>query len=365
MGTTRDPLQTAGALVPETAARTTGPGAGSPGWRNPSLAALHLVRDQYRRQVRKTPQTRMVPGSLLVDDRVLRFAVSDNEAAHGPDGAGSPPIWAVNLHGYFAGGGMYWRESARLAQCLGWRVVNPSLPGFGGSDPLPWGELSMPALAEQVELVARHVGCGPLVLLGHSMGGAVAVQYADDHPDQTLGIVYRDGVATPEWQERDGLLAALVATVAPDLAPLADMAAAIVLDAPDLFIGRLYSTLRSMIPEIRLNMRTMARTLPVGSMLLTVDLRDEVRRLAESGLPLLTEWGCFDRMATAATATEFAELSGSTVQWVPGGHSWMLARPQGQADLLTHLASGRRFVGEVEGRWRRLTETPGSLRAIV
>ena len=76
--------------------------------------------------------------------------MSDNVDAHGPDGPGSPPIWAVNIHGYFAGGGMYWRESARLAEQLGWRVINPSLPGFGGSDPLDWQDVSMESLAEQV-----------------------------------------------------------------------------------------------------------------------------------------------------------------------------------------------------------------------
>ena len=42
----------------------------------------------------------------------------------------------MSLHGYFAGGSMYARESELLAARFGWRVVNPSLPGFGGSDPL-------------------------------------------------------------------------------------------------------------------------------------------------------------------------------------------------------------------------------------
>ena len=80
---------------------------------------LGVVRDQYERKIRKSPTIRMVPSSMLVEGRRLRFAVSDNVDAHGPDGPGSPPIWAVNIHGYFAGGGMYWRESARLATRLG------------------------------------------------------------------------------------------------------------------------------------------------------------------------------------------------------------------------------------------------------
>lgn len=301
----------------------------------------------------------MVPGTLRVGDRRVRFAVSDNDDAHGPDGPGSPPVWAVSLHGYFAGGSMYWRESARLAQRTGWRVVNPSLPGFGGSDPLPWNEVAMSTLAEQVALVLRHVGAGPAVILGHSMGGAVAVEHAHRRPEEVLGLVYRDGVATPAWKQRHGLIPAVVGALGSDAAPFVDMLAAAVLDTPDLLIGRMTSTVRSVLPDIRHNLRTMGRALPVGSMLMTVDLRPEVRSLAALGMPMLELWGCFDRVATEAAALEFARCARIGVTWVPGGHSWMLARPQGQADVLTHLEAGRRFVDEVETRWRWLASGNG------
>ena len=42
--------------------------------------------------------------------------------------------------------------------------------------------------------------------------------------------------------------------------------------------------------------------------------------------------------------------------WVPGGHSWMLARPQGQADILTHGARGREFMEHVDDRRRQLAD---------
>ncbi|MDA8356415.1 MAG: alpha/beta hydrolase [Actinomycetota bacterium] len=290
--------------------------------------------------------------------------MSDNEGAHGPDGPGTPPIWAVNIHGYFAGGGMYWRESARLAQALGWRIVNPSLPGFGGSDPLEWDDVNMSMLAEQVSTILGHVDAGPVVVLGHSMGGAVAVQYAHGHPTMTLGIVYRDGIATPAWKQRRGILPAMLSPFFPDAAPFADMIAAVILDTPDLLVGRMLSTFRSLLPDVRRNIRTMGRTLPVGSMLMTVDLRPEVRDLVAWEIPMLTEWGCFDRVATAATALEFAECARGQVQWVPGGHSWMLARPQGQSDVLTRLATGQNFVDDVVRRWRLWATRERSRQAV-
>jgi hypothetical protein len=48
---------------------------------------------------------------------------------------------------------------------------------------------------------------------------------------------------------------------------------------------------------------------------------------------------------------------------VPGGHSWMLARPQRQSDVLLHLATGKEFMTRVEHRWRRFT-TRDTLRAV-
>jgi len=298
---------------------------------------------------------RMVPSRIVLDDRRLRFAVSDNIDAHGAEGPDSEPIWAVNIHGYFAGGGMYWRESANLADRLGWRVVNPSLPGFAGSDPLPWEHVNIREITDQVVRLLDHLAVERVLLLGHSMGGAIAVQFAEAHPDRTLGIVYRDGAATPAWKERHGILVSLLAPFLPDIAGVLDLLLAAALDTPDLLIGRRFSsTVRGLWPDARRNIRAMGRTLPVGSMLMAIDMREEVRRLAERKIPLLPVWGCFDRIVNLATATEFGHLSHHKVLWVPGGHSWMLPRPQGQADVLLHLDRGREFMAAVHARRRSL-----------
>jgi hypothetical protein len=94
--------------------------------------------------------------------------------------------------------------------------------------------------------------------------------------------------------------------------------------------------------------------MPVGSMLMSLDMRDEVARLSENDIPVLAEWGCFDRVVTARTAHEFCELTGTEVVWVPGGHSWMLPRPRGQGDILRHLSAGQDFVDRMVERRRQL-----------
>jgi pimeloyl-ACP methyl ester carboxylesterase len=298
----------------------------------------------------------MVPGKLIIDNRRVRYAISDNEDATGPEGPGSSPVWAVNLHGYFAGGGMYWRESVHLAEALGWRVINPNLPGFAGSDPLPWERVSIRGLTNDIARLLDHLEVERVVLLGHSMGGAVAVQFADLHPKRTLGIVYRDGAATPEWKNRHSLLVSLLSPVVPDVASVVDLMMAVLLDTPGLLIGRrLPSTLRGLWPDASRNLRAMGRTLPVGSMLMSIDLRHEVSHVVDESVPILPVWGCFDRIVNAATAQEFSELAHRDVVWVPGGHSWMLPRPQAQTDILRYLGQGRAFVEEVLARRQTLT----------
>ncbi len=298
------------------------------------------------------PPVRMVPATARVDGRRWRYAISDNE----PAGRGANQIWAVNIHGYFAAGGMYWRESARLARRLGWRVLNPSLPGFGGSDPLSWSDLSMSALSDGIGEILDNVGAQSAVILGHSMGGAVAVQFASDHPDRTLGIVYRDGAATSAWKRRRGIVVRSLAPFIPDFAALVDILGATALDFPDIVVGRLASTLRSIIPDARRNVRSLGQALPVGAMLIATDLTDRVAHLATAAdrIPILPVWGCFDRITHARTADEFERVSGEHVIWVPGGHSWMLARPETQPDVLIHHPRGQQFVERVDARASRL-----------
>jgi len=305
----------------------------------------------------------MVPQKLEIDGRRLRFAVSDNEDAHGPEGPGSPPLWAVNIHGYFAGGGMYWRESSHLAHSLGWRVVNPSLPGFGGSDPLSWEHVNLHEISDQILKLLDHLGAPHAIILGHSMGGAVAVQFASDHPERTVGIVYRDGIATSGWRRRRGIFATLLSPVMPDVADLVDLMIAALLDTPDLLIGRrLSSTFRGLWPDARRNIRAMSRTLPVGAMLMSLEMQDEVKSIVDNKIPFLPMWGCFDRIVDAATAKELSEAVGRNIVWVPGGHSWMLPRPQGQADVLRYLPAGKAFMDEALARRRRLMRFTSRLK---
>jgi pimeloyl-ACP methyl ester carboxylesterase len=305
----------------------------------PVSDAFDLLRTGHRRNRDVDHHVGWQIVNLDIDGRRLRYRVTDNVTkARSTEPA---QTWAMNLHGYFAGGSMYARESEFLASRFGWRVVNPSLPGFGGSDPLPSKSVTMDDLVEQLTIVKEHLGIKRMVLLGHSMGAAAAMHYAARHPDDVLGVVYRDGVATPSWQHRHGAVARLLAGA---------LVAAVVLDLPDLLAGQVLTTVRSMIPDLRHNVRMLSRSTAVATMLMTLDLSEDVRQVRAQDVPVLAEWGCFDRLIPPATATEFAEVAGMDVHWIPGGHSWMLARPGGQADVLGTMWWGRAFLEAVASR---------------
>jgi pimeloyl-ACP methyl ester carboxylesterase len=313
----------------------------------PMTDALGMLRHGRVRRLRPSShRVRWDVVNLDVEGRRLRYRVTTET----PDERRGSTTWAMSLHGYFAGGSMYARESESLAARLGWRVVNPSLPGFGGSDPFGSDTVCMDDLTGELARVKAVLGIDRMVLLGHSMGAAVATHYAANHPDDVLGLVYRDGVATPGWQQRHGALARVLATTMPDVAPVADMVAAAALDLPDLLAGHVFATVRSMIPDLQHNIRMFARSAPVARMLRQLDLADEVRSVRAHGIPVLAEWGCFDRLIPPSTADEFAAVADVDVHWLPGGHSWMLARPGGQADVLLRMPWGRDFLDEVRGR---------------
>jgi pimeloyl-ACP methyl ester carboxylesterase len=65
------------------------------------------------------------------------------------------------------------------------------LPGFGRSEPPRDFDYSIPAHADAVARFIRGLGAGPVHLLGNSMGGAISMYVAADHPDlvRTLTLV--------------------------------------------------------------------------------------------------------------------------------------------------------------------------------
>jgi pimeloyl-ACP methyl ester carboxylesterase len=81
--------------------------------------------------------------------------------------------------------------AGRLA-AVGYRVVAVDGPGFGASPLLGEERYALQSLAEVVHQLVVALDLAPLVLSGHSWGGAIAVRYAAAHPETVTALVLLD-----------------------------------------------------------------------------------------------------------------------------------------------------------------------------
>lgn len=120
-------------------------------------------------------------------------------------GGGGTPL--VFVHS-FGGNTTHW--GAQLAHFRhGHRVVALDLRGHGNSAAPADGNYNVGALASDIGAVVDQLDIPRFVLVGHSMGGAAAIEYAASHPDRVLGLVLvgTPGRSAPEQSQK--VLAAL------------------------------------------------------------------------------------------------------------------------------------------------------------
>lgn len=98
--------------------------------------------------------------------------------------SGSPPV--LLLHGLGSAGADWALQLEALAEA-GYRVLAPDLRGFGRSSAPP--EVTVEAMAEDMALFLRKLDALPAHVVGISMGGAVALQLALEHPEAVRKLV--------------------------------------------------------------------------------------------------------------------------------------------------------------------------------
>jgi 3-oxoadipate enol-lactonase len=150
-------------------------------------------------------------GTLRVNG--ARVVVSDH-------GSG-PPL--VLVHGLGATAAGLWRKQlGPFAEDF--RVIAYDLRGSGGSDVTP-GPYTIEGLADDLAALVEALELGRIAVMGHSLGGSIALAYAAAHPDAVVGLVGLGAPTTLPDAGREGLakraatveaegMAAVVATVA-------------------------------------------------------------------------------------------------------------------------------------------------------
>jgi len=99
-------------------------------------------------------------------------------------GRGEP---LIVIHGGGGQGAQAWRNNLEeLAR--NYTMYVPDLPGFGGSQPLS-GDYFIPELTEFINDFSRELGLDKFYLMGHSLGGGIALDYALKFPHKIKKLV--------------------------------------------------------------------------------------------------------------------------------------------------------------------------------
>jgi len=146
-----------------------------------------------------TDATPLLPGlePRFVERRGVRLRVWE--------GGEGPPLLLV--HGL---GGAAWNYSELVPRLPGRRLIVPDLPGHCASSPLPGSA----GLAGYADVVAACLS-GPADVLGHSLGGAVALRLAERHPALVRRLVLAAPAGITSSTRLSQVVIALAGTIQP------------------------------------------------------------------------------------------------------------------------------------------------------
>jgi len=116
----------------------------------------------------------------------------------GPRSSPNRPLVLIN--GWTGDHGIFTPQIAHFAQSR--RVVAVNLRGHGASD-APVQEYTPEGFADDIAWQCGQLGLEDPVVIGHSLGGAIALELCGRYPDLAAGVVMIDSIVMPPAALRD------------------------------------------------------------------------------------------------------------------------------------------------------------------
>ena len=95
-----------------------------------------------------------------------------------------------------------WKKQIEPLVAAGFRVTRIDFRGFGDSDTPP-GPYDISRLADDVRSAVEQLGLARFHLVGHSLGGMVALRHAIDHPEQVRSLTLAASAARITGEDAD------------------------------------------------------------------------------------------------------------------------------------------------------------------
>jgi pimeloyl-ACP methyl ester carboxylesterase len=217
-------------------------------------------------------------------------------------GAGDTAL--LFLHGWCCDQSSWRHQMAAFGDRF--RCVSLDLAGHGDTSAIAPAETTLVAMASDVHLVRETLGLDRVILVGHSMGGPVAVEVARRNPDGVVGIVGVDTLTDARMYSRRS-----EEEIATRLAPLqADLPGSIA--GLVRMITLVDRTGAGVIDELIATMASVAPSVAISSMhaLLAWDIEERWPKTglavqainSQALIPLIEELPCRERLTVRTMA---------------------------------------------------------------
>lgn len=145
------------------------------------------------------PSDEVIP-ELVTWDRMVTIDAHAGKMRVGILEPRSGPIADIlMIHGWSSGGKIWGLVAQKLA-FYGFRVVCPDLPGHGVSDAPEDISYDYELFSHYIDLLLHELGLDKFIIAGHSMGGAIALNFASQNKDKITGMVLLS-TALRFWQK--------------------------------------------------------------------------------------------------------------------------------------------------------------------
>jgi pimeloyl-ACP methyl ester carboxylesterase len=262
---------------------------------------------------------------------------------------GSGPALLL-LHGLFLDNTTW--NGLRPALAARHRVVMPDLPGFGASEkPHPSRfPYAIESFAEVVADLYAGLDLGRATLVGHCLGGAVAITLAACHPELVSELVLVDALCeAPRLGAygRLGLLPGVGGFVLKQLWNRRVFGAFFreqLVDNPSRVTAETLDTYYASFDE------PPARTSAHETLRALVDTRQLATRASGLRLPTLVAWGSHDRVVPAGVARRLArDIKDARLELLDAGHLPQEERPQELGHVMLRFFDDQRGEARSEG----------------